>query len=78
MRKRERFMYPFYFSEHLYTLGATGIKFNGGVFATRQAARSSMYKYIDKHHLHIVEKYDDNHFKTYVCDNGVKFYINRM
>ena len=79
LREREkRFMYPFYFSKHLYTLGASGIKFKGGVFTTRQAATAKMYDYIDKHHYHIVEQYDDNHYKTYICDNGVRFYVNRM
>lgn len=71
-------MNTFYFSEHLYTLGATGVKFRGGVYTTRQAARRAMYNYIDKHHLHVVEKWDDNHYKTYLCENGVRFYINRM
>ena len=67
-----------YGKSHMYTLAATGIKFKGDVFVSRRLAEKAMYKYIDNHGLHVKEIWDDKHFKTYCCDNGVKFYVNRI
>ncbi len=67
-----------YDRQHMYTLAATGIKFRGGTFLSRQAAEDVMYDYIDKHGLHVEEVWDDKHFKTYCCNNGIKFYVNRI
>ena len=68
-----------FIGEHMYTLGVTGMKVKCDTYyATRQAATSKMYEIIGKKHLHIKEIYDDKHFKTYVCEEGVTFYINRM
>jgi len=68
-----------FFPEHFYTLGATGIKLHGqSTFSSRQEANKRMYEIIGKKKLVIKEVYDDKHFKTYVCNNGVKFYINRV
>ena len=36
-----------------------------------------MYKIMAKYHLTLQKVFDDNHDKTYVCDNGVRFYIQR-
>lgn len=66
------------FNEHLYTLAATGLKKVDYVFGTRQAAVKKMYEIIAQKHLAIKEIYDDHHFKTYVCEDGIKFYINRV
>jgi len=66
------------FGEHLYTLAATGIKEKEYMFGSRARARAKMYEIIDKKGLHVIEKYEDNHFKTYVCEGGIKFYINRI
>ena len=63
---------------HLYTLASTGFKMRSKVFSSRQEAREAMYHVIDKNGMHVVEKYDDNHFKTYICDNDARFYINRV
>ena len=63
---------------HLYTLASTDKKLKEGLFFSRQAAKEVMYNYIDKHGLKIVDKYDDKHFKTYICNDGTYFYINRV
>ncbi len=63
---------------HLYTLASTGFKMRSKVFSSRQEAREEMYRIIDKNGMHVVEKYDDNHFKTYICNNAARFYINRI
>ena len=70
-------MFP-YEQKHAYTLAATGIKFKGGEFSSRESAKREMYAFIDKKGLQVINKYDDHHFKTYICTNGVKFYINRI
>ena len=64
--------------EHQYTLAATGIKIGSYIFDSREKARKVMYEIIDKNNLHVIKKYDDKHFKTYICNNGVRFYINRI
>lgn len=76
-------MFDFLFSNngtrHYYTLGATGdIKVKEGMFTSRQAAEEKMYKIIGKHHLCVRKIYDDKHYKTYLCNNGINFYINRV
>lgn len=63
---------------HKYTLCAVGIKYRGKEFSTRQEANDEMYKLISKNHLHIEEIWDDNHDKTYLCNNNVNFYIQRV
>ena len=63
---------------NMYTLGATGLDKINYVCESRTKAEKCMYQLCKKHNLRIVEKYDDNHFKTYVCSNGVKFYINKV
>ena len=45
-------------------------------FASREAANQEMYRLMGKHKLQLVTVYNDNHYRTYVCD-GAKFYINR-
>lgn len=65
-------------SEHRYSLAATGIKFRDQEFTSRQVATEAMYKFIDKHYLRVIKIYDDKHTKTYICDNGISFYISRI
>lgn len=65
-------------THHWYTLAATGIRFKDKEFSSRQVAEEAMYKFIDKNHLKVNEIYDDKHFKTYICNNGIRFYINRI
>ena len=75
------FMTPFYglaFSEHRYTFAATGLNVKCKEFVSRRAAEKYMHKLMNKHGLFIKEIYDDKHFKTYLCNKDVRFYINRM
>lgn len=65
-------------TNHWYTLAATGIKFKDKSFSSRNVAEENMYKFINKNHFKINKIYDDKHYKTYICDNGVRFYINRV
>ena len=66
------------FSNHRYSLAATGIHFRDREFGSRQIAEREMYEFINKKGLHIVEVWDDHHYKTYLCNNGIRFYINRI
>ena len=65
-------------TKHRYTLSSTGMKTKDYEFCSRQLAEQKMYEIIGKRGLHIVEVWDDHHFKTYLLDNGAKFYINRI
>ena len=64
--------------EHRYSLAATGVKFKDQEFTSRQVAEKAMYKFIDKHYLKVNQIYNDKHDKTYICDNGIRFYISRI
>ena len=68
----------FNWGKHSYTLAATGIKFKDRQYFSRQQAKEDMYKFMNKHGLQIINVYDDKHFKTYICQNNIRFYINRM
>lgn len=46
-------------------------------YQSRQAAVSEMYKFIDNHDLGITKIWDDKHDKTYFCNDGYEFHINR-
>lgn len=48
------------------------------VYNSRSAAESRMYQICDKYGLTITKVYPDKHFKTYVCDSGATFHIDRM
>lgn len=65
-------------SEHYYTLAATGLKMKSYTFSSRENATNKMYEIMGKKDLHVVETWDDKHYKTYICNNGVRFYINRV
>ena len=62
---------------HYYTFAATGIKVRERTFVSRELANNHMYKVMDKYGLHIEKVWNDNHDKTYLCNNGVRFYIQR-
>ena len=62
----------------LYTLASTDKRFKDRMCGSREAAKRIMFNYTDKHGLQLVEKYDDNHFKTYIFDDGTRFFINRV
>ena len=47
-------------------------------FLSRSAATSKVYELCEKFCYAIVDKYEDHHDITYVCDNGAKFCVNRI
>lgn len=63
---------------HRYTLASIGLKFRSEEFTSRQAAEQRMYKVMNKHHLHVENIWNDGHYKTYLCNNNVRFFINRI
>lgn len=67
----------FSFGSHFYTLSATGLNFRTRRYNNREEAAQEMYNVMSKKSLDLQEVYDDRHNKTYVCSNGVRFYINR-
>lgn len=64
-------------NEHTYSLSATGMKFHDKLYSSRDAAKKDMYKCMARKGLTLMQVYDDKHYKTYICSNGVRFYINR-
>lgn len=65
-------------NNHRYSLAATGVNFKSKEFSTRREAESAMHKFMNKNGIRLNEIYDDKHYKTYCCEGGVKFYINRI
>lgn len=63
---------------HNYSFAVIGLskKYNK-VFSTRDAANKYMHKLIAKYGLTVEEVWNDNHDKTYLCNKGVSFYIQR-
>ena len=70
-------MFNCWTNSHNYSLAVTGLKVKNKVFSTREDANQLMYKIMAKHHLTLKEVFNDRHDKTYVCDKGVCFYIQR-
>lgn len=68
----------FNLNNHSYSFAVTGLKVRAKNFPSRNAANEQMYKVMSKYGLVLLETYNDNHDKTYVCNNGVKFYIHRV
>ena len=63
---------------HYYTLVLLGAKKNvSRLFKSRDAANTVMYELMGKLGLSIEKVYDDKHDKTYICNNGAEFHINR-
>lgn len=65
-------------AKHRYSIAATGVKFKDREFGSRRSAEACMYDYLRKNGLQVKEIYDDKHYKTYLCGNGIRFYINRV
>lgn len=63
--------------KHVYTLAVEGLKVHDMRFASRQSANAEMYAVVGKYGLHLVDVWDDHHYKTYIFDNGVRIHINR-
>lgn len=47
------------------------------VFPNRAEAEIKMHKMMRKHKLTLIKVWDDKHDKTYICNKGVEFHINR-
>ena len=47
------------------------------VFPSRENATQAMYKQCRKMGVYIVKVWDDHHEKTYICNDGSQFHINR-
>ena len=68
----------FGFGGHHYTLCfERGGKLRTKTFCSRHAANEEMYRLIGKYRLQIAKVYNDSHSKTYICECGSKFFINR-
>ena len=66
------------YSKHYYTLACTGMKMSCKEFTSRESAKDYMYMLLEKKGLHIIEKWKDHHDVTYICNNNVRFYIQRV
>lgn len=64
--------------KHRYTLASENLDGRSYDFPSRQLAEREMHSIMGKHGLHIVEVWDDGHYKTYLCNNNVRFHINRL
>ncbi len=60
----------------LVLLNGDVVRFTRSYFS-RHAAERQMYKLCGKFGLHIVEIYDDKHYKTYICNANERFFISR-
>ena len=47
-------------------------------FSSRDAANQAMYRLMGKRRLTLKKVYNDNHDKTYICNEGAEFHINRV
>lgn len=63
---------------HRYSLACTGLKCKSYEFFSRILAEKKMHKLMKRHKLYVEEIFDDKHYKTYVCNNNVRFYIGRI
>ena len=63
-----------------YTFAATGAskRIRSKTFFSRQAATQHMYDVCGKLGTAIKEIYNDKHSKTYICEDGTRFFINRV
>ena len=66
------------YTKHYYTFACSGMKMSCKEFTSREQAKEYMYRIIDKLGLTLLDKWKDNHDVTYVCNNGIKFYIQRV
>ena len=63
---------------HNYSCAVVGLaKQRCRVFPTREMANEHMRKLCAKYGLVVEEVWNDNHDKTYICNKGVTFYIQR-
>ena len=63
---------------HEYTLVSEGLDRDfSKLFSSRNEANKFMHRIMKKERLTCVEVYDDKHDKTFIMNNGAKFYIQR-
>lgn len=67
-----------YSSGHTYSVAAIGCKLKEKDFTSRDLAKKYMYNYLDRHGIQVKEKWHDGHYVTYVCNDGIKVFINRF
>lgn len=68
-----------YLCEHRYNLVANGFRKKVDYeFQSRQQANRYMYKLMEKNNLVVVKQYNDKHIRTYICNDGVTFYVSRL
>ena len=48
------------------------------LFSTRRDAELAMEDICKKNNLHIINMFDEKHYKTYITDQGSEFHINRI
>ncbi len=64
--------------ENKYTLSSNGLKKEKTYhYTSRDKAEEKMYSILDKMGTRAVTVLEDNEDKTYICSNGVRFYIQR-
>lgn len=63
--------------EPSYSFAVTGLKVKSRTFSSEFQAKQYMYEIISKNNLSINKVYDDGPYKTFVCTNDVRFYIQR-
>lgn len=68
------------YAKHAYVLDGVGIQDKAfkKTYFTRDNAEKEMYRLMNKYSTKAVKVYEDNHDKTYVCANGMTFYISRL
>lgn len=67
-----------FMNKHIYIFAVEGMKKHSMEFGTRQSARRYMYHLMKKYNLHTVEKIEEKHIETFICNDGVSFYISRL
>lgn len=65
------------FGRNQYTFACVGLNVKEKDFPSRHEANQYMFNLIGKHGLRVEKVYDDKHHKTYVCNNGIRFFIQR-
>lgn len=65
-------------NRHKYSVACTGMKFKEKLFGTRQMANEYLYEQCSKKGLRIEEVWKDHHDVTFICNNNVRFYVQRV
>ncbi len=64
--------------EHKYTLSSLGLKKEKTYhYTSRDKAEDKMYSLLNKMGARAVTVYEDSENKTYICSNGVRFFISK-